>query len=385
VKFLILHSDYYEFLSWLYAQHAGLEDRSYEEQLAVRAGSLFGDCDFYSSNLRKLGHEAADIYVNNEQMQTSWARAHGIKTTPNSRWHISLRRGIVPWLSRAGDPNYLNDILKAQLRHYRPDVVLNHAVNRVGGDVLKEIKASVRLLVAQIASPLPKDDVLALYDVVITSSPHLFKYFSDSGMNTEFISLGFQPDVLKELPARNPDIPASFVGSFFPDHTIRTKVLEYVCQHADVNVWGNGIDRLPKHSKIRGKYRGHAWGGKMYEILRMSKITINHHTNIAANYASNMRLFEATGVGTMLLTDWKDNLADLFEVGREVVAYRSPEECVDLLSYYLTHDAEREAIALAGQQRTLNEHNYYCRMKELADVVTKHLSHQSRLLSAVRS
>jgi spore maturation protein CgeB len=111
----------------------------------------------------------------------------------------------------------------------------------------------------------------------------------------------------------------------------------------------------------------------MYEILRKSKITINHHTDIAGAYASNMRLYEATGVGTMLLTDWKENLKDLFEPGREVVAYRSPEECKDLISYYLTHDDEREAIALAGQQRTLSEHTYYCRMKDLAEVVSKHL------------
>src|SRR5262249_52968833 len=98
-----------------------------------------------------------------------------------------------------------------------------------------------------------------------------------------------------------------------------------------------------------------------------------HHTDIAGTYASNMRLYEATGVGTMLLTDWKENLKDLFEIGKEVVAYRSHEECKDLISYYLTHDNEREAIALAGQRRTLSEHNYYHRMKDLADAVSKYL------------
>jgi spore maturation protein CgeB len=373
VKFLILNADYSEFLSWLYVQNARVGARSYDDQLAVRAGSLFGDADFYSSNLRKLGHEAEDIYLNNETMQKSWAREHGIKVTRKARWDVSFRRGIVPWISQAEDQNYLNDILKAQIQYHRPDVVLNHAVNRVGSDVLKEIKSSTRLLVAQIASPLPKGETLAFYDLVITSSPHLFNHFSGVGLNTEFIRLGFQPDVLKDIPARNQDISVSFVGSFFPDHKTRIEFLEYLCQHSDLNVWGNGIDRLPKHSNIPARYRGQAWGIRMYEILRKSKITINHHTDIAGAYASNMRLYEATGVGTMLLTDWKDNLADLFEPGREVVAYRSREECRDLLSYYLTHDDEREAIALAGQQRTLTEHNYYCRMKDLAEAVNKHL------------
>ena len=40
--------------------------------------SLFGVADFYSGNLRKLGHEAWDIRINNEFMQKAWAREHGV-------------------------------------------------------------------------------------------------------------------------------------------------------------------------------------------------------------------------------------------------------------------------------------------------------------------
>ena len=47
-------------------------------------------------------------------------------------------------------------------------------------------------------------------------------------------------------------------------------------------------------------------------------------TPISTWYA---RLFEATGVGTFLLTDFKDNLQTLLEPNREVVAWRSVNEC----------------------------------------------------------
>ena len=86
-----------------------------------------------------------------------------------------------------------------------------------------------------------------------------------------------------------------------------------------------------------------------------------------------MRLYETTGVGTLLITDYKDNLHTLFEPGKEVVAYSSAEECVERIQYYLKHDDEREAIARAGQQRTLREHTYYQRMQELVDIVRKYL------------
>ena len=40
--------------------------------------TLFGVADFYSFNLRALGHDAHDIHMNNEQLQRAWALEHGV-------------------------------------------------------------------------------------------------------------------------------------------------------------------------------------------------------------------------------------------------------------------------------------------------------------------
>ena len=111
----------------------------------------------------------------------------------------------------------------------------------------------------------------------------------------------------------------------------------------------------------------------MYQILQSSKMTLNHHISVAGSFANNFRLYEATGVGTLLITDLRENLREMFEPDREVVVYRNPEECAEVIRYYLDHDEAREAIACAGQQRTLREHNYYNRMRELVDIVRKYL------------
>jgi len=118
---------------------------------------------------------------------------------------------------------------------------------------------------------------------------------------------------------------------------------------------------------------GQSWGADMYRILHDSRVTLNHHIDIAGPYANNLRLFEATGMGTMPITDWKINLHEMFEPGIEVVAYRTPQECVRLARYYSEHEDEREAIARAGQQRTLREHTYHHRMRELVEIVGRYL------------
>jgi spore maturation protein CgeB len=42
---------------------------------------------------------------------------------------------------------------------------------------------------------------------------------------------------------------------------------------------------------------------------------------------------------------------------------------VTKIRHFLGHDDEREAIARAGQERTLSEHSYRARMRELATIL----------------
>jgi spore maturation protein CgeB len=151
-------------------------------------------------------------------------------------------------------------------------------------------------------------------------------------------------------------------------------LLETVLAEKKVALWGQGVDSIPKTSKIHAHYRGAAWGKQMYEILAGSRITLNHHIGIAANFANNMRLFEATGIGTLLITDRKQNLREMFEPGREVAVYGSSDECLEIVRHYLDHEDERRAIAEAGQRRTLREHTYAVRMQELAELLTTRLA-----------
>jgi spore maturation protein CgeB len=111
----------------------------------------------------------------------------------------------------------------------------------------------------------------------------------------------------------------------------------------------------------------------MYRLLRRARIAVNRHIDTAEQFANNMRLFEATGVGAMLLTDAKANLPELFESGREVVTYSTAAELAEQVHYYLGHDEDRAAIAAAGQRRTLRDHGYDLRMVELAGILEARL------------
>ena len=391
MRFLIINTDYGAFLRQLYGQYSTLETAPYEEQMRARTGSLFGVADFYSRNLRRLGHEAREVYANNEFMQRAWARDHGLpveESRPRERATYRMlerARGVAsntplrflkpvlgPLLHVLDSQQaWLYDILSAQISHYRPDVLLNQNIG-LASRFFQEAKPYTRLLVGQHASVMPKGQDLSVYDLMISSLPNLVDYFSRQGVTSELHRLGFEPAVLQRLGKVKESRLVSFVGSVFPAHASRRQWLEYVCQRTGLEVWGQA-NGLPHDSPVANCHKGPAWGLEMYRILRGSHMTLNHHIDVAENYANNMRLFEATGVGTLLITDWKENLHEMFDPGSEVVAYRSPQECVELIEHYANHDHEREAIAHRGQQRTLRHHTYYERMQELVDIVGRHL------------
>ncbi len=374
MRFLILNADYSEFLGWFYTRHPGLEERPYAEQRRMRIESLFAGPYQNSISLEQLGHEANDIDVNNEYMQKAWAREHGLRLSKDWRWGFRLRRHLVPWISRSKDQRWFYAILAAQIRYYKPDVVLNLAMDTISSRFLQEIKPHVRLLIGQhAASPLPKGVDFSCHDLVISSFPPTVEHFRDKGIPAELHHLGFWPECLSCMDGEERPFDITFIGNFFSIHSSRVALLEALCSRfPQVKVWAPAVDHLAPGSSIRNCYQGLAWGREMYKIFSRSKITLNHHGDILP-YANNGRLYEATGMGALLMTDWKENLHELFERGKEVVAYRSSHECAELVRYYLEHDNEREAIARAGQERTLREHTEYQRMQELLEIVGKYI------------
>jgi spore maturation protein CgeB len=371
MKIIILNTDYPDFLKSLYTHRPGLSTESYVEQLKVRMDSFFGVADYYSSNLRKLGHEAFDIHANNEIMQKAWALEHGLKIHSDFKWTLGRRKTIIPWVSRRTTSRWIYQVLTAQIKHYKPDVLLNQAMDGIPSSFFMEMKPHIRLLVGQHAAPMPRDLDYSCYDIFISSLPNFVDHFRSLGIRSELSRLAFEPRILQRLGERCPTIPISFVGSLSPNHASRISLLETLCNRSSIRIWGNVADTLPENLHINRRLEKPVWGLEMYKILQRSQVTLNHHIEIAESYANNMRLYEATGVGALLITDWKQNLHEIFEVGKEVVAYCSPEECFELTQYYLSHPDEAEKIARTGQQRTLRDHTYAKRIEELVEIVKK--------------
>jgi len=385
MRILVFNADYPRFLAWLYGRQPGLENASYATQMAARNASLFGVADFYSRNFAALGHSAAEIHVNNSWLQTAWAREHGLAMEqplataaggpPLPGW---LQRAVAPFkpmlrplarkvgLSPRLDAQ-AEKVLLAQIEDFRPDLVLNQDIFYVDTSLMRRIKAiGSPILFGQVGIAPSRGEDWTVYDLMISQLPTTVKSLRALGVRAEVCQLAFEPGILDVLPEQpTVDIDVSFVGTVSVDHQQRIALLEAVARRYDLKLWGNRPQALPASSPLHRCYQGEVWGADMYQVLRRSRITLNSHIDMAGNEAGNMRLFEATGVGTFLLTDFKDNLDSLFAPGGEVAVWRSIDDCLAGIGRYLGDEAVRTAIARAGHERTMAQHTYRHRATEI--------------------
>jgi spore maturation protein CgeB len=379
VRIAVVDTYYPAFLEQYYRARPGLARKPYREQLAALIDRCFGTADAYSWHLNELGHEAIDLVANCAPLQLRWAAER--------RGPGRLRRMLAhaPLISRvlARDP-VLQEIAIAQIEAQPSEVVYVQNLSFFNRANLDLLRGQGRLLVGQISSEPPADEQLRGFDLLLTSFPHFVERFRSRGVDSELLQIGFYERVLDRLRDRRTDPgpdaqrphALSFVGGVDPrysQHRAGAELLERVAAELPLEVWGYGAEGLAADSALCRAYRGEAWGIDMYRVLARSRIVVNRHGPVAAGYANNMRLFEATGAGAMLVTEAAPNLADYFEPGHEVVTYDGPADLMEKLRHYLEHDRERIAIATAGQQRTLRDHTYAQVMARLSEILEARL------------
>lgn len=78
-----------------------------------------------------------------------------------------------------------------------------------------------------------------------------------------------------------------------------------------------------------------------------------------------LRDFEAPMCRTCYLTGYTDEIAEFYEIGKEIDTYSSPEELVDKTKFYINHPNEAEKLREAGYQRAVRDHTWERRFEQL--------------------
>ncbi|MDH4185750.1 MAG: glycosyltransferase [Nitrospira sp.] len=124
------------------------------------------------------------------------------------------------------------------------------------------------------------------------------------------------------------------------------------------------LDKIPFGSRVKAV--GKAWlrtSGDTASVSDGSEATEN--SGVCYSEQIKGRNFEVPGCGGFVLTGRAENLEQYYENGKEVVIFDDRNDLIEKIRYYLRHESERAAIARAGYDRTLREHTYALRFRDI--------------------
>ncbi len=144
----------------------------------------------------------------------------------------------------------------------------------------------------------------------------------------------------------------------------RTLLVELIAERYDLHLhtWNwevvpPNVKRFPE-TDIEGAYK----------VFYASKINLNI-TLRSIESGVPLRIFDIMSVGGFVLSNWQEELTELFEEDKEIVLFKTPEEMVEKIDYYLAHEKERIRIGINGYQKVKNCYTYEHQLQKLLAVL----------------
>jgi hypothetical protein len=288
-----------------------------------------------------------------ERLQWKWAEERGLKTRD------------------------LNEIKLAQIEEFRPDVFYNMSAmfdrNFIGR--LGKNKNRLDLCWNGIIRRTPQ--TFPDYDGHLSLHRPYVHYWRGQGLNSLELQPGI-PEAWGDLQWAEKEIDVLFYGQYFRgmfetrvglvEDLLRYKIqsgrdvrchLTYTEQRRSLGFPGIPRPRLvlPIVAFPSRLVRRHAlpplYGDELYGTIARAKIVVNIYTDENREFKSNMRLFEATGLGAFLVSE-EGMYPDGFEPGQDFYTYRNTAELIDQVERVLSDWPRHAEIARRVRQKIAN-------------------------------
>lgn len=228
-----------------------------------------------------------------------------------------------------------------------PDLVLIYSKD-LPFDVLRNIHSSYKTAMFYgDTMDAFQEDVLnpaRLVDYLfIINKTYLAKYRSLGVRKPLYITQGCDGTEHRVISTRNSKwfSEVAFIGRPHSDH--RIELLQLIDQHYHLKTWGGdwhkyGLTCLKK--RIYPK--------EFAKICYAAKVFLGCDYDYDLECYITIRTWYSLGCGGFLLTNYLSGMETMFSKGVHLEWYHSPEECLEIIDYYLKHEDQRKRIAQKG-------------------------------------
>jgi spore maturation protein CgeB len=185
-----------------------------------------------------------------------------------------------------------------------------------------------------------------------TSTGDALKKYCVQGALPLYLPEGANPDLHRPLDLEK-TLDVSFVGQRYGN---REETIDFLRQ-----------------SGIRAEAYGAGWPNGPLTTEEMVRLYAKSRINLGFGgvsghrdtYCLKGRDFEVPMSGGLYVTEYHPELANVYELGEEIVVYESPEDLRQKIVHLLAHPEQAEAIRRRGLERARREHTWEMRFEKV--------------------
>ncbi|MFZ3137734.1 MAG: glycosyltransferase [Thermodesulfovibrionales bacterium] len=289
------------------------------------------------------------------------------------------------------DPSSTKDAFKKVFeftKSSKPDFIL-HTKDELPAEIFQELRNLTRVI--QWYPDLTIHPWLPPYvraaDVFITMAEGLVKEFQKDNPNVFWLTQAFEPSFFRIREITSGDrktfsSEVTFAGTLGskPYYLLRRRHLTRVMDEGfQLKWWGPRMPRKFSTISLLVGRLGKAYGGKFIwgeeyaKAAQLSKIFLAFDALPNIRKSMSARMYTAVGCGAFYLCQHVEGIEEVLVPGKEIVTFRSEQEMIDMIRYYLKNDKERKRIAETGRERILKDHTYEIRTRDMLRIIEKAL------------
>jgi spore maturation protein CgeB len=380
-KILFISSLYPEIIQNIYRENRDLSNYSYDKQYQTIIQMTHSWSDCLMQKMKDF--DSVNIFPFIAKLQNKWQEENSIKSST------------------------VYELIIKQILFYKPDILFFESAVEFSSDFYSSIKKlcpSVKYITGHCCCKFTKDNIKSfqIFDLLFTSSPQYESAFKENKIKTSLVYHCFDSTMIKQdiiypfSNRRNLIFTGTLNNHVFIDrvtilnhllkNNVKIDIFTSIPRKIDlfkyyikkilflivnkiknilpIKIFKNLSEKyanlypIKLPLKIVKNSKKAIFSNQMIEEIANSKICLNIHGGPLKNYAANIRLFEATGAGSCLLTEHMENLNDLFEIDKEIVTFHNENDCLNKISWLLKNPEICEKIAKAGQKKTLEYHTF---------------------------
>jgi spore maturation protein CgeB len=258
-------------------------------------------------------------------------------------------------------------LLERRISRFHPDqIIFTTRAERLGAGAVERLSAVTRTAFWYF-DPVPPAhiaDLAARCHAIYVTYTHQLEAFPADGPPVRFLPQGVDP-FLDRPPAQVPEryrSEVSFIGS--GQYPLRHDALRAAALVSRLEVRGPGWEAAAGLPVVGGDIRGEEFAMAVAGADISLGLAAHVEQQLTHGSASN-RMWKVLGVGGFYLGEYAPGIEQFARDGEHCAWFRSRDELIERVRYYLARPEDRRTIAAAGHAHALASHTYAHRLELL--------------------